>query len=82
MHKSKLVAHSKVFEDMLEIGGQGQESKVDMEETAEILEVVLPYFYPHHVINFDMEHSQIFQIIRAFDKYQVRCSQSKSLCRL
>ena len=59
---------------MLEIGGRDGKAKVRMEETAEVLEVVLQYFYPDYVANFDINHPQVFQIIRALDKYQVRCS--------
>ena len=75
MHKAKLAAHSDVFEAMFEIGEKGGEAKVEMQESAKILEVILPYIYPHRVINFDLQHPQIYLIIRALDKYQVRCSR-------
>ena len=62
---------------MLEIGKENGESKVEMQERAEVLGVVLPYFYTHRVINFDLNHPRLYAIVRALGKYQVGCSSSQ-----
>lgn len=55
VHKANLISHSIVFRDMLELtdstgakdGGPAQEC--ELTESAEVLEIVLPYLYPEKV---------------------------------
>ncbi|KAM0746969.1 hypothetical protein T439DRAFT_329243 [Meredithblackwellia eburnea MCA 4105] len=71
VHKGNLRAGSDTLSDMFEIAMDGPEASVDMEEKAEVFEVVLPYLYPKKVPKFNPDLPKMFEVFRAFDKYQI-----------
>ncbi|KAI5480546.1 hypothetical protein MNV49_000242 [Pseudohyphozyma bogoriensis] len=75
VHRYNLAAASQVFSDMIQLGQPHgpthKQEDVKLEETAEVLEIVLPYTYPAWVKPFELDFPKSFDVIKAFDKYGI-----------
>lgn len=74
VHRKKLEASSQIFEDMFETGKLSageQRARVELAETADVLEALLPFCYSAPVPAVQLI-DEVWGVIRAAEKYQVR----------
>lgn len=74
VHKANLAVSSTVFADMFATASSdsgGERPSIELQESAEILERLLPYCYPSVVPIWQHDAVKDLQFIRAIDKYMV-----------
>ncbi len=73
-NKANVASGSFVFRDMFETGSGGDE--IPVAEAGKVLEAVLPYCYPDSIEPIDVDSKTFWEVLKAFDKYQVRPPQT------
>lgn len=71
VHCANLIAASVVFKDMLELGGSSAAKVVELMESSDILEAILPYIYPQRVPDFVLKIPASLAVIQSLHKYSV-----------
>lgn len=74
VHQANLSVSSTDFTDMFESATSGKQKRptIDMEESAEILERLLPYCYPSVTLRWEYVEGEDVEFVQAVDKYHVR----------
>ncbi|KAL8276901.1 hypothetical protein RQP46_010729 [Phenoliferia psychrophenolica] len=79
VHKRHLACASEIFNDMLEVGGSGDE--VTLVESAAVLARLLPFAYPKVIPPFSISFPEDLCFIQAINKYQIsRATESVAQC--